>query len=173
MEDVYDILKFLLPAFLVGGISVYLVRRFLVNEESRRKEERGLANSKIITPIRLQAYERLTLFLERISPESLIIRERRDGMTNRQLQARLLQAIREEFEHNLSQQVYVSPKCWETVLFAKENMVKLINVKSLKINPQNNFMELSQEILEEVAAMDVHPVKPAILFLKSEVATIF
>ncbi len=135
--------------------------------------EIGLANARVITPIRLQAYERLTLLLERISPESLIIREKREGMTNRQLQARLLQAVREEFEHNMSQQIYVSPQAWENISGARENMVKLINLKSVSLDPMGNSMQLSQELIEEVASSPAHPVKPAILFLKTELSVYF
>ena len=82
---------------------------------------------KVVTPIRLQAYERMALYLERISPNSLILRTFRPGMDIKALQTAMTKSIRDEWEHNLSQQVYLTTESWNRIREAKEEMINLIN----------------------------------------------
>jgi hypothetical protein len=83
-------------------------------------------SSKTVTPIRLQAYERVALFLERINPNSLVMRMHKPGMSARQLQSDLLQIVRAEFEHNMAQQIYMSPAAWKAIRAAKEETIKIL-----------------------------------------------
>ncbi len=94
-----------------------------------------MQNSRTVTPIKLQAYERIVLFLERISLESLLLRVSSPDMSASQLHTALLNAIRNEFEHNLSQQIYMSPQAWEVVSNASSNMIKIINSEAEKMPP--------------------------------------
>ena len=82
----------------------------------------------MVTPIRLQAYERMVLFMERINPESLILRTHQDGLNAKEFHVRLIKSIREEYEHNITQQMYVSVGAWNMVTNAKNNIVKLCNI---------------------------------------------
>ena len=92
----------------------------LDNKQKKRLLELKKDERKVITPIRLQAYERSTLFLERISPEALIPRVHKNGMSARQLQQEMLNDVRREFDHNLSQQMYMSDQVWMVIKKAKE-----------------------------------------------------
>src|SRR5690606_4177006 len=100
METVADILKITLPAFIVFLTAWVLIRNMIRNDQEKRRQEVILQGSRNITPIKLQAYERIVLFLERISLESLLMRVSTPDMTVKQLQSALLTAIRSEFEHN-------------------------------------------------------------------------
>ncbi len=80
------------------------------NDQDKRRQEVTLQSTRIVTPIKLQAYERIILFLERISMESLLVRVSSPEITASQLQTSLLATVRSEFEHNLSQQIYMSPQ---------------------------------------------------------------
>jgi len=114
MEIVSDILKITIPALIVFLTAWLVLRSMMKNDQEKRRQEIILQGSRIITPIKLQAYERIVLFLERISLESLLVRVSTPGATAAQLHSSLLSSIRSEFEHNLSQQIYMSPQAWES-----------------------------------------------------------
>ena len=168
-----DILKIVLPSLLVFLAGYLAVARLLRNEADKRNAERILANQRISTPIRLQAYERLVLFLERISPESMIIRVNQPSMNAKTLQTVLLSTIRAEWEHNLSQQLYVSNESWELARNAKGNVIKLINVCAEKVDPEAPSIVFSQKILELLVELEQHPTSLAIEHLKKEVGEFF
>ncbi|HNW99113.1 MAG TPA: hypothetical protein PKK00_11955 [Bacteroidales bacterium] len=173
MNELLDILKYVLPSLIVLATSYYLLKIFLENEQKKRSVDIKMAGYKIITPIRLQAYERLVLFLERISPESLVMRVHKTDLTAIQMQALLLQNVREEFEHNLSQQVYVSSQAWELIKTAKEDTIKLINTASTKINDNATSTELSQKVFELSLTENRSVTKSALEFLKNEIRLLF
>jgi hypothetical protein len=128
---------------------------------------------KIILPLRLQAYERIILFLERISPNNLILRLNKPEMSSVQLQSALVKVIREEFEYNLSQQLYISLKAWELVKNAKEETIKLINVASGKIPETASSGELAKIIFDLSLETEILPVNVAIDEIKIEIQKIF
>ena len=115
MELLVDILKITIPALIVFLTAWVLLRNMIRNDQDKRRQELILQNSRTVTPIKLQAYERIVLFLERISLESLLVRVSSSDMTASQLHSALLNTIRSEFEHNLSQQIYMSQQAWEVV----------------------------------------------------------
>jgi hypothetical protein len=128
---------------------------------------------KILLPLRLQAYERIILFLERISPNNLIMRMNKPEMSSVQLQSALVKVIREEFEYNLSQQLYISLKAWELVKNAKEETIKLINIASGKIPETASSGELVKAILDLSLETERLPVNDAIDEIKKEIQLIF
>jgi hypothetical protein len=172
MENVYDILKLTIPALLVLVTAWLMIRNLLKNDQDKRRQELILQNSRTVTPIKLQAYERLVLFLERISLESLLVRVSSPGVSASQLHSSLLTTIRSEFEHNLSQQIYMSPQAWEVVRNARSNMIKIINSEFEKAPAQASGMEFSKKLLEAVMEMDIEPTRAAIDYLKGEVGRI-
>lgn len=172
LDPLFEILKFILPAGIVFLTTYYLVKNFLNHENSKRSVDLKLANQTIVTPIRLQAYERIILFLERINPNSLVMRANK-AVSAPMLQGELLKTIRSEFEHNLSQQIYMSFKSWEAVIQAKEETIKLINVAATKVSPEANGMELAQTIITVSAQLTELPTKVAIDFIKKEIGKEF
>lgn len=172
MEYISDILKISIPALIVS-ITAWLTLRYLLkSDQEKRRQELILQTGKIVTPIRLQAYERIVLFLERISLESLLVRVTSPDMTAAQLHSALLTTIRSEFEHNLSQQIYMSPQAWEVVKNARSNMIKIINTEAEKLPSSATGTDFSRKLLERIMALDHEPTKVAIDFIKSEVSRI-
>ena len=169
MEDLIDIAKMLLPAIAVLVTAFYVMKKFFENEDRKRTHDGKRANTKQIIPIRLQAYERMVLFLERISPDSIVMRVHKKGMSARALQTTLLQTIRSEFEHNIAQQVYVSNAGWDLSKRAKEEMIKLVNVSASKVNDNATGIELSKYIFGHAAEYDKLPTQIAIEYLKKEI----
>ena len=149
MAEIWEVLKYLLPAILIVVVVIYLQKRFFKQEEERRYFELKKNNQKVSTPVRFRAYERLILFLERITPENLVLRVMKHDMNSMQLHSELLKTIRMEYEHNLSQQLYVSGEAWSMVITAKESIVKLLNSTVANINPQAPALELSKDFIED------------------------
>ena len=173
MNDFLEILKYTIPAIVVFVTSFYLVRAFLKNEEKKRKFELSMNYKESILPLRLQAYERLVLFLERISPDSLVMRINKPDVTVFQMQNELLGAIRSEFEHNLAQQTYISSSAWEMVKAAKNGMIKLVNESATDYKADAKGINLSKSILENAMNLQNTPVYSALEFLKKEARELF
>jgi hypothetical protein len=173
MENIYDLLKMTLPAGLVL-VGMYLTaQNFLQKEFERRLAEIKLKNTESITAIRLQAYERMCLFLERIMPDNLLIRLQPTNFTSEELQQIILHEIRNEFSHNFSQQVYMSNEAWNMIKNAREEIITLINNSMVQVHPQSNGLELAKQILENIRTYDLNPCVSAIVFLKEELKQLF
>ncbi len=166
-------MKYTLPSFIVFLTAYFIIKKFMDNETKKRAFEISSMNSELITPVRLQAYERLALFLERISPEFLIMRSNKPGMTAKQLQTELLSVIRSEFEHNLSQQIYISNKAWEVVKNCRANLLKIINTSADVVSPDSPSITLSKTILEKIMDMEKSPTDEALEFIKNEIQKTF
>ena len=172
MDYLFELIKIILPAVIVFLTAYYLVKNFLDHESRKKSLDLKLANQTVITPIRLQAYERIILFLERINPNSMVMRLNKTGGAAT-FQGELLKTIRSEFEHNLSQQIYMSSKSWEAVLQAKEETIKLINVASARVNADSGAMELAQAIITVASQLTDLPTKQAIDTIKKEIVREF
>ena len=168
MTTFLEIIKYTLPSLVVFFTAYFIIRSFLQNMQEKQRLDLVRDNQKIITPIRLQAYERMTLLLERLSPESLIMRTNQPGMKAKDLQSELLSSIRSEFEHNLSQQVYLSIKAWDVIKGARANLLKLINTAADHVGPNADALALSKAILEAEMEMERSPTRIALDYIKKE-----
>ena len=173
MDKVYDILIIILPSLIVFLTAFYIIRNFMENEQKKRLLELRKDTQKTIIPIRLQAYERAALFLERISPDALITRVHNNGMSARLLQAELLKTVRSEFDHNLSQQIYMSDNAWARVKNAKEETLKLVNLASSKVRDDGSGIDLSKAILKMSLHVDKLPAQMALEYIKKEIRQSF
>lgn len=174
MNALVEILKIILPAGAVFVAAYFLVQRFLDNDQKRREFELKKSTQAAITPLKIQAYERVVIFLERIHPNSLVIRVNKHGITAQQLQKELVTTIKTEYEHNLSQQIYMSYNAWELVKTAKEEIIKLINISASKVAADANGSDLAIMILNITANVDKKlPNEVALEFVKKEVAQTF
>ena len=168
-----EILNIAIPALIVFLTAYLLLDKMLKNEEKRRMFELRKANLPTITPIRLRAYERLTLFLERISPNTLVVNSTTTGMTSIELHAKLLETIRQEYSHNISQQVYVSENVWLSVNAAKESMIQLINTCAMRCGAEQPATVLAELIISVYASTEDTPIEIALKNLKEEVGRYF
>lgn len=173
MNNTLEILKYTLPAIIVFATAYLLINKLVNSEIQKKKAELALNNHKIITPIRIQAYERMILFLERIAPQSIVMRLQQPQMTNHELQASLLKNIRSEYEHNMAHQLYISDKAWEMTKRAKENLIKVVNQTALQVKPDGASIQYSKLILEKMLDTDKDPTKRAIQYLKAEIRELF
>ena len=168
MSALYELLKYTVPSLVVLATAYYLLKMFLDKETEKTQMQMRLDVQKVSLPIRMQAYERLVLLLERIEPAGLLVRTNLPGMNASQLQSALIQTIRSEFEHNLSQQLYVSTKVWEMVRNAREETIKRINTSAMKLTPEATSTDLASLILIDDIDAEQSAVKGALDLLKSE-----
>jgi len=173
----FQTLLALLPSVVVFLTSFYLIRNMLGARAQERNAEWlqqiKKEDHKHALPLRLQAYERLTLFLERISPGPLVLRVHKSNMGSQGLHGELLATVREEFEHNVTQQIYVSERAWAQVKMAKEETLRIINIAYEQTGPTASGTVLSQRVFETAARLSHLPTQEAILTLKEEVRKLF
>ncbi len=173
MEALIEFGKILLPASVVLYAVYLIVRSFIIKEIEIKKLDVRSHSIEITLPVRLQAYERITLFLERISPQNLLIRLSDPGYQARDFQKILLDEIRNEYNHNVSQQVYMSEEVWSQVRNAREDLIMLINDAASKMTPESNAVDLSKKIFEMTLEKKVDPIGHALSELKKEIQQTF
>lgn len=173
MDALIEFGKILIPASVVLYAAYLLVRTFIQKEiELKRLEVRGRSIETVL-PSRLQAYERMTLFLERISPQNLLIRLSASGMLAREFHQLLLSEIRNEYNHNVSQQVYMSEEVWNLIKNAKEDLIVSINDAASEMAMESSSLDLSKKIFEKAVNKQVDPIAHALTELKKEIQRTF
>ena len=170
MDIFLEILKITIPALIVF-LTVYFMMKYHY-KKVYTLEAMKLRNesSKTTLPLRLQAYERLAMFCERIAPENLLLRFRKKAMTGKELENILILAIKQEFDHNLTQQIYVSESLWNIVVMCKNQIIETISIAGKAENAEDPD-EFSSIILK---AMDEkNPVETALKAIRKEVEIYF
>lgn len=168
-----EALKYTLPA-LVVVLSVWLIQHSLSRrEEKRRLYDLKRESQKTISPIRMRAYERLSLLLERTEPESMIQDLTTDStwLTKNitDVQRELLQRVRLEFDHNMSQQIYVSEELWQKMMLARDEMGAFITQIALQIKPGSSAMDYMKALIQAYHINGETPHETAMQYLKNEV----
>jgi hypothetical protein len=173
MDALIDFIKILVPASVVLYAAYLIVRSFITREiELKKLEVRGRSIETVL-PNRLQAYERMTLFLERINPQNLLLRLSGSGLSAAELQRVLLEEIRNEYNHNASQQVYMSEEVWNQIRSAKEDLILTINDAASKLPQGAMALELSKKIFEMSLEKPADLIAQALSALKEEIQKTF
>lgn len=162
-----------LQFLVVFGGAFFLLWFYLRNTRKPSPPAVNNHDHATILPLRLQAYERFVLFLERIHPSNLIMRLNSPDLTSFQLQSLLVRAIREEFEYNLSQQLYVSGNSWELIKNAKEETIAMINQASSGLAEDASAADLVKMVFEVTISRGKLPVETAIEEIKRELQRLF
>lgn len=173
MDHIFEIFKLTIPALVVFATTYFLVTRFLAKQNNDTIAAIKSENAKTTIPMRIQSYERLVLFLERISPESLMMRTYRKNSSANDLKIRLKKNINDEFDHNVAQQLYISNNAWNSILNAKNEMLTLINLTSERMNDQSTAEDFSKTFFQITAGVKIQPTNKSILLLKEEVQRLF
>ncbi len=173
MNALIEFGKILIPASVVLYAAYLMVKSFTQKEIELKKLEVRSRSIETILPARLQAYERITLFLERISPQNLLLRLTDSAYSAREFQKILLDEIRNEYNHNVSQQVYMSEEVWSMVKNSKEDLTVMINEAASQMNDDSKSIDLSKKIFEIVMEKKVDPIGHALSELKREIQQIF
>ncbi len=169
MDALIEFIKILVPASVVLYAAYLLVRTFIQKEIEIKKLEVRSRSIETVLPNRLQAYERMVLFLERMAPQNLLVRLSTAGMPSREFHQLLLSEIRNEYNHNVSQQVYISQEVWELIKNAKEDLIVSINDAASEMTMESTSLDLSKKIFEKSINKQVDPLGHALVELKKEI----
>ncbi len=173
MEYLTDFLQILVPGLLVLYAVYLVVRSFLQKEYDKRLIDIKIKNNETVLPLRLQAYERLCLLLERIAPNNMLVRVNDPAYSAREFQQVLLKEIREELHHNLSQQIYVSDLAWERTKMAVEEVTVLINNSAERLADEGTSIDLAKAIFENMMNKNQDPIHESLRVIKEEIRQFF
>ncbi|MCW5515380.1 hypothetical protein [Muriicola sp. Z0-33] len=169
-DGIFQLFAYMLPAVITGVIAFYFFRLHTRNEEGRRRFLLHKDSQKNAMPIRLQAYERMALFLERIAIPSLVVRVAPKSSDKNDYENLLIRTIENEFDHNLSQQIYMSDECWNIIKAAKSATIQMI--RKAGMSETDSADKLREDILTQT--MDKpSPSATALSFVKKEIGDLW
>ena len=169
-DKILELLFYTLPALITGGVAYYLFNAYFADQQNTRRWLVQKENQKHSLPLRLQAYERLALFLERINPAKLLIRVAPLSDNKVDYQNLLIHHIEQEYEHNITQQVYITNELWTMLLTAKNTIIQNIRKTALDetVTTSDQLREkILNNMLDGQSATTV-----ALAYLKNEVAEV-
>ena len=168
---ILELFLYAVPALITGVIAYYFFSLHTKNEDSRRHFLIQKDAQKNTMPIRLQAYERMALFLERINPPKLLVRVSPPSADKEEYEGILIKNIENEFDHNLSQQIYISDECWNVIKAAKNATIQLIR-KSAMSDKIDSSDKLRESILSDLLDKQT-PSNAALSYIKKEVGELW
>jgi hypothetical protein len=169
-DTIFILCLIVLPALLVFFTAQYMMKQHITNSVQLVKTEILKTNLNTFTPLKLQAYERIALFLERTSIPALIQSYAQAGQSGRGFAAAATHAIKEEYSYNVSQQIYVSSQMWTLVKAIKEQHLQLLQNITASLPAEATAADLSQKLIEFLQSMDVQPQDRGMEFMKNEIA---
>ncbi len=169
-DTIFLLCLIVLPALLVFFTAQYMMKQHITNSVQLVKTEILKTNLNTFTPLKLQAYERIALFLERTSIPALIQSYAQAGQSARGFAAAATHAIKEEYSYNVSQQIYVSTQMWTLVKAIKEQHLQLLQNITANLPADATAADLSQKLIEFLQSMEVQPQDRGLEFMKNEIA---
>lgn len=176
-EVLFQIALIVLPAGAVLMTTVFFLRK---NAEQGDKQVIAQLHSDLkkqrqdfFLPSRVEAYQRAVLLMERIHPNSLIMRTINPSLNATAYQALLLENIRNEYDHNVAQQLFISPSIWEMVMNSKEETIKIINIAGQQMQATSMSTDLAGKIFEIVGSIGELPSDITVKALKEDLQKLF
>lgn len=173
MDVVLQIALIIFPAGAVLLTTIFFLRKETNKEVRIAQIELKKQRQEYFLPNRVEAYQRALLLMERIHPGSLVMRLHNAGLPAKSLQAEFLKAIREEYDHNVAQQLFISPLAWQMVKDSKEETIKIINIAGNQMQATSTGIDLSSKIFEIVAEIGQLPTEITVEYLKKELQELF
>lgn len=168
MQILFQIALIVIPAGAVFLTAVFFLKKYSENQFRQSSFELKKERQKYILPNKVDAYQRTILLMERIHPNSLIMRHANPGLPSAAFQVKLLESIRSEYEHNITQQMYISIPTWNLVKNSKDETMKIINLAGQQMTATSNGMDFSNKVFEIVGEVGQLPTEIAVEALKKE-----
>ncbi len=167
-----EVLKYVIPSLVVLFATWLVMHKLFRNEEQKRLWELKKLSQKEISPIRMRAYERLSLLLERTTPDHMLVDMPLAEMSVLQVQQRLMEIVRTEYDHNLSQQIYVSDEVWDLIVAAKEQMLAFVNSIAQQIPAGSTALDYAKVLITAYSSNGETANERALQALKDEARTL-
>jgi hypothetical protein len=168
---IIELLSYTLPAVVTGVVAYYFFDLHTKNEEGRRRYLLNKEAQKNALPLRLQAFERMTLYMERINPTKLLIRIAPISQDKNDYENLIITQIEQEFEYNLTQQIYMSDECWTIIVTAKNATIQMIR-KANRIDRVDSADKLREVLLNDLMEKQ-SPSNAALAYIKNEVGQLW
>lgn len=172
LDVILEIIKVTVPALIVFFTVYYLFKQYLAQQLQVKAMDFKHNQQSTTIPMRLQAYERLSLFLERISIPPMMLRVQQEDMSAKQMALALMISVQKEYEHNITQQVYVGNHLWQIINFAKGDVLMTIQSVSEKLPANATAKDFGKAVIAELAVKEVQPLERALEAIKKEAAVI-
>lgn len=168
LETILEIVKITVPALVIFFTIQTLLKQYLESEYKTKMLDFKQNQNNTTIPLRLQAYERLSLFCERISIPNLVLRLRDEQMTASGLRLAMMVAIQKEFEHNITQQVYVSDQLWQILKIARDDALNIINMVYSNVDPEGDAKDYAAQMFKYLESRDIISTDKALFAIKKE-----
>jgi hypothetical protein len=168
-----DIVKYTISGLGIVWIAFYMVKPYLDRDEKIQLLEFKKAISNQTLPLRLQAYERLVLFIERINPANMLIRLNGPAFNSHELYSLIVEEVRSEYQHNITQQIYVSTRAWSVVKRVKEDTLGIVNNAIRTLPETASGLELSKVILSNLSKLEDNPYDIGASLLRKDLEELF
>lgn len=172
-QIILNVFLALVPAAAVVITVWFFLKQQLTKDSRNLQFELKKERQSFFLPLRVDAYQRAALLMERIHPGSLVMRLHNPGEPARKFQSDILQAIRSEYDHNVAQQLYISPQVWQMVKNSKEETIKIINIAGNQMDMASTSTDLAGKIFEIVAEVGTLPTEITVEALKKEMQELF
>jgi hypothetical protein len=173
MTVLLEMIKIAVPALIVALSSYYVIREMLNKQLLLQEQKIRQERQNAVTPLRMQAYERLSILVERLSLPALLMRNRNDEMKAVTFKIALLMAIQQEFEHNISQQIYVSDKLWQILEATRDDLIQFIQLVGEKLPKNASSQQFAEALMAYQNQRESNPIATAQMAIRKEAATLF
>ncbi|OAQ39142.1 hypothetical protein A5893_10780 [Pedobacter psychrophilus] len=167
-----DVLKYTLSGLFVFFAAYFLLKNHFDTYYDLKELEYKKMVVKDILPLKLQAYERMILFVERINPTNLMVRLHQSGMTAKEMQGLVINEVKAEYQHNISQQLYISQNAWNIIKRVKDDTIGLINHSANILPAETSAVELSKLVFIKMEELEENPYDLALLVMKNDIQEI-
>lgn len=168
-----EVLKFAVAGILVICAALYLFKPYLNNQERFKLIELKRTQAAQTLPMRLQAYERVILLIDRINPASMLVRLNASSYTAAELHTLIINEVRNEYQHNVTQQIYVSAAAWSIVKRIKTDTTNLVNNVARTLPEDASGLDLGRAILTALSQTEIDPYDAAAQLIRADVAELF
>jgi len=162
----------------VGIFAALMAMYYVVKSDIQRffdlkTNELNKESRASLLPLRLQAHERMIIFIERINPANLLVRLHQQGIGVKELQNLIVNDVKSEYQHNIAQQLYLNSTSWNVVRKLKDDTVAMINNVAQGLSEQSSGVDLSKKVLQHMATISENPYDLTIDHLKKDIQSLF
>jgi hypothetical protein len=168
MEILNEVIKYCLPSLTLFAVVYYFMK---TTSESKIKEVQMANHYKFKDrndSMKIQAFERLILLCDRIDLKNLFFRLNTGNLTGKQIQALMMVGMQQEYDHNITQQLYISPQLWEIITLAKNQAQHILSECENKLKEDDDAFALLNMIIRIDAELNINPINHARVAIKNE-----
>lgn len=155
------------------AVAYTIVKKDLMNYLQSSKSDENSQIKIHLLSLRLQAHERLVVFMDRMNPANLFLRLHQPGISLANLHDAILNEIKSEYQHNVAQQLYIKSDTWDVVTKLKDDTIAMINNTVRSMSEDSQGIDLSRKVLLHMANMEENPYELTLDLIKKDIHQLF